>query len=104
MIGLYFLLLVSVYAIHVARDSVFGIATPYLLEGPVGRENMHPFLPTLGPIQPSYSRYRSSFLGKAAGTWLWSSTPHLAPRLKKEWSCNSITLWVFAFNLCYVFQ
>ena len=74
MIGLYFLVLVSFCATHVARDSVFGIATPYLLGGPVRRENVHPFLPTLGPIQPIYSRYRSSFLGKAAGTWLWSST------------------------------
>jgi hypothetical protein len=62
------------------RDSVFGTATRYGLDGPRigsrwGRHLPHPCSPTLGPTQPPLQRVLVLFpRGKAAEAWRWPPT------------------------------
>ena len=70
----------SVIVGNVARDNSARIATHYGLDGP-GIESRweqdfpHPPRPALGPTQLPINRYRAFPGGKAAGAWLWPSTP-----------------------------
>jgi hypothetical protein len=55
----------------------------------VGQGFLHQSRPALGPIQPPVQWV---FLGgKAAGVWL-DHPPHIAPRLKTEYSYTSASL------------
>ena len=63
---------------------------------PVEKKFSAPVQKALRPNQPSIQWESVLFpWGKAAGAWCWTPTPHLAPRLKKEQSCTSTSLWVF---------
>jgi len=42
-----------------------------------------------GPPALLYNGFQASTGGKVAGEWRSPPTPHLAPRLKKEWSNTS---------------
>jgi hypothetical protein len=53
---------------------------------PVGRDFPHPSRPAVGPPSLLYNEYRVFPGGKAAGAWPWPHPPHIAPRLKKEYS------------------
>jgi hypothetical protein len=80
----------------VGRDSVVGIAKRYGLNGPRiecrwGRAFPHPSRPTLGPTQPAVQLVSGLFPRvKAAGGGGVEHPPHLALRLKKEYSYTSI--------------
>jgi hypothetical protein len=84
----YALLTLSIL-IQVGRDSSVDIATRYELDGPgheiVSTRPDRPWgLPSL-----LYNGYRVIPGGKSAGAWRWPPTPHLAQRLKKEYSYTS---------------
>ena len=77
------------------RDSSVGIATGYGLDSPgiesrwggkIFRSN--PDRPW-GPPSLLYNGYRVFPGGEAAEGAALATHPHLAPRLKKEWSCYS---------------
>ena len=74
----------------VGRDSVVGIATPYVLVGPGIESQWGARFSTPLPDRPCgppsllYNRYRVSFPGiKRPGRGV-DHPPHLMPRLKKE--------------------
>jgi hypothetical protein len=80
----------------VGRDSSIGIATRYGLDGPeiesrCERDFPHLSKPALGPSQHPKQWVPGLFPGnKAAGAWRGvDHPPHLAPRLKKEYSYTS---------------
>jgi hypothetical protein len=76
------------------RDIVAYIATRYGLDGPRikfpwRRVYSHPFRPVLEPTQPPVqleTHLNSEENQPVSGD---ENPPHLAPRLKKEYSCNS---------------
>jgi hypothetical protein len=86
------------------RHSAVGIRTDYGLDGPgiesrCGRNFSQPSIPALGPHPALYSVGTGSFPGvKWPGRGV-VHPPHLAPRLKKEWSCTSTLPW--AIVACY---
>ena len=88
------------YIALVGRDSSVGIATGYGLDGPAiesrcERNFPHLSRPALVPTQSPVQWVPGLFPGgKAAGAWRWTP-PHLAPRLKKEYSYTSTPLWSF---------
>ena len=82
---------------HAGRDSSVGVATRYGLDGPGieflwGRDFPHPSIPAPGAHPTSYTMGTGSFPGvKRPGRGV-DHPPHLAPRLKKEWSYTSTPL------------
>jgi len=73
------------------RDSTVGIEIRYGLDGPGiesrwGRDFPHPSRPALGPTQLLEIKYRISFPGVKRPGRDVDQPPHLAPRLKKEYS------------------
>jgi hypothetical protein len=80
---------------NMVRDSVAGIATRYKLDCPElesqwERDFPHPSSPVMGPTEPLVQWVPGLFHGSTAvKSCRWPPTPHLAPRLKKEWSYTS---------------
>jgi len=61
---------------------------------PVERDFLHPSTPALGPTQSPIQWVPGLFPGgRVTGAGI--DHPHLAPRLRKEWSCTSTPLWAF---------
>jgi len=82
------------------RDSPVGIATPYGLDGPGsesrwGTDFLYLSRPTLGPTQPHYTMGTGSLPGVKRPGRNVDHPPYLTPRLKKEHSYTSTTLWAF---------
>ena len=79
----------------VGRRGSVGTATRYWLgvsgfETRWRRDFLQTSRPALEPTQPPVQWVKGLFSGvKAAGAWRSPSTPHLAPRLKKELSYTS---------------
>ena len=77
-------------------DSSVGIAMRYGLNGPGieslwegGRDIPHPFRPALGAHPASYTMGTGTFLGVKQPRRGVDHPPHIAPRLKKEYSFTS---------------
>jgi len=86
--------------LHVGRDSSVGIATRYRLNGPGSNPGGGEIFRTRpdrpwGPPSLLYNRYRVSFLGVKRSRRGVDHQPHLAPRLKSEYSIPLVPLWTF---------
>ena len=100
-----------VLSVCVGWNSVVSIATCYRLDG-LGIESQwgqyfpHLSRPAVGPTQPPRQWVPGLSRGKAARAWYWPP-PHLAPRLKKEYSCTLSLLlgphWLLQGKLCLYF-
>ena len=76
------------------RDSAVGTVTRHGLDGPGsntggGRDFPHLSRPTVGPHPSSYTMGTGSFPGVKRPAVGLTTHPHLAPRLKKEYSYTS---------------
>ena len=81
--------------LFVGRDGAFVVATGYGLDGPeiksrCERDFPHPYRPILGPTQPPTEWIPDHFLEVKRPRRGVNIHPHLAPRLKKEYSYTSI--------------
>ena len=75
-------------------DSSVGVATRYELDGPwiesrCGRDFPHPSRPALGPTQPPTHWVPGRSRGQSGRGVVLVTHPHLAPRLKEEYSYTS---------------
>jgi hypothetical protein len=89
----------GVYVFCVDRNSSVVIATRYGLDGPGkesrwGQDIPHPSRPDLGPTQPPYTMGTGSFPGVRRPGPDVEHPPHLAPKLRKEYSYTSTRLLV----------
>jgi hypothetical protein len=74
----------AVYGFNVDRDGSVGIATRYVLDGPLNEFRCRRDIPRPGAHQASFTVGTWSFPGvKRPGRGV-GHPPHLAPRLKKE--------------------
>jgi hypothetical protein len=82
------------YTVFVGRDAAVGIATCYGLNGPGiefrwGARFSAPVHTGPGAHPASYSMGTGSFPGVKRSKRGVDRSPHLAPKLKKEYSCTS---------------